>query len=137
MLVWHRYLAFGSSMDYMYEELHVQYPLTIEVCPTTSALSAHSPKLQKAAQMYSCACRCYLDVYVAHASNRSPKLEVPQCRCMGRMAWGRLRWGGTLADTPGDCPAASGRFQVSKTHVDRDLAAASPSQSPWLFSDPA
>lgn len=28
---WRRYLAFGSSMDYMYEELHVQYPLTIEV----------------------------------------------------------------------------------------------------------
>ena len=26
-----RYLAFGSSMDYMYEELNVQYPLTIEV----------------------------------------------------------------------------------------------------------
>ena len=45
MLFWRRYLAFGSSMDYMYEELHVQYPLTIEVCPTTSALSVHSPKL--------------------------------------------------------------------------------------------
>ena len=26
-----RYLAFGSSMDYMYQELHVAYPLTIEV----------------------------------------------------------------------------------------------------------
>lgn len=26
-----RYLAFGTSMDYMYERLHVPYPLTIEV----------------------------------------------------------------------------------------------------------
>ena len=39
MLFWRRYLAFGSSMDYMYEELHVQYPLTIEVCLSTSAPS--------------------------------------------------------------------------------------------------
>jgi len=33
-----RYLAFGSSMDYMYEELHVQYPLTIEVHPDPYSL---------------------------------------------------------------------------------------------------
>ena len=30
-VAWCRYLAFGSSMDFMYEELHVQYPLTLEV----------------------------------------------------------------------------------------------------------
>lgn len=28
-----RYLAYGTSMDYMYEELHVPYPLTVEVSP--------------------------------------------------------------------------------------------------------
>lgn len=28
-----RYLAFGSSMDYMYSRLHVRYPLTFEVGP--------------------------------------------------------------------------------------------------------
>ena len=26
-----RYLAYGTSMDYMYKELHVPYPLTVEV----------------------------------------------------------------------------------------------------------
>ena len=47
MLVWHRYLAFGSSMDYMYQELHVKYPLTIEVCPhyfSTLSLLTSSPE---------------------------------------------------------------------------------------------
>ena len=40
------------------------------------------------------------------ACNQATKLDMPQRRYMGRMAWGRLQWGDTLADTPGDCPAA-------------------------------
>lgn len=36
----HRYLAFGSSMDYMYQELHVAYPLTVEVHASTVTLPA-------------------------------------------------------------------------------------------------
>ncbi len=54
-----RYLAFGSSMDYMYEELHVQYPLTIEVGMETDTTDhhnswsahAHPPRFQ------SCSCK--------------------------------------------------------------------------------
>jgi len=40
---WRRYLAFGSSMDYMYSRLHVRYPLTFEVgCGRCLATCAHS-----------------------------------------------------------------------------------------------
>ncbi len=40
---WRRYLAFGSSMDYMYSRLHVRYPLTFEVgCGCCLATCAHS-----------------------------------------------------------------------------------------------
>ena len=69
--------------------------------------------------------------------NRAMKLDALQCRYTGRTDWGRLQWGGTLADTPGDCPAASGRLQVSMTQVVRGLAAAPSRQSPWLFLDPS
>ena len=133
MLVWHRYLAFGSSMDYMYEELHVQYPLTIEVRP----LLQHSLLSHTSAPEGSPGVQLCLETLVrGHMGcDTALRLAVLQCRYMGRMDWGRQRWGATLADSPGDYPAASGRLQVSMTRVDRGLPAALPRQCPWLFSN--
>lgn len=115
----HRYLAFGSSMDYMYEELHVQYPLTVEVCllislPSTRPLCLVCLSVCSFWTFFGLSAqilRCGASFAVHMSSFVHTKLLTlmtycdsmlklrPFNRCMDRMDWGRQQWEATHEGT--------------------------------------